>query len=128
MPSMSAVWTYQRILQSTFVCVKCGGSHTTASCKEPNNTPATWALCDGLHPPNYKGCGYYHSLLKPYNTNNRLNTQRNHTVNMPTSNLPVRPEVPQPTINNTCRNVSHADVTRGVPHISQPEDDTSTIT
>jgi hypothetical protein len=24
-----------------FVCVKCGGSHATASCKKPNNTPAT---------------------------------------------------------------------------------------
>jgi hypothetical protein len=30
-----------------FVRIKCGGSH--ASCKQPNNTPATWALCDGPH-------------------------------------------------------------------------------
>jgi hypothetical protein len=111
-----------------FVCVKCGGSRATASCKKRNNTPATCALCDDPHLANYKGCGFYHRLLKPNNTNNRLNIQRNHAVNMPTSNLPVRPELPQPTINSSHRNASYADVTRGVPRSSQPEDDTSTIT
>jgi hypothetical protein len=90
--------------------------------------PATCSLCDGPHPANYKGCEFYHNLLKPNNTNNRLNIQRNHAVNMPTSSSPVRPELPQPTINNTRRNASYADVTRGVPHTSQPKDDTSTIT
>jgi hypothetical protein len=111
-----------------FVCVECGGSHATASCIKPNNTPATCGLCDGPHPANYKGCEIYHNFLKPNNTNNRLNIQRNHAVSMPTSNSPVRPELPQPTINNTRRNVSYADVTQGVPHTSQPQEDMSTIT
>jgi hypothetical protein len=103
-------------------------THATASYKKPNNIPATCALCYGPHPANYKGCGFYHSLLKPNNTNNRLNIQRNHIVNMPNLNSPVRPELPQPTINNTYRNASYADVTRGVPHTTQPQEDTSTIT
>jgi hypothetical protein len=46
---------------------------------------------------------------------------------MPNSNSAVRPELPQPTINNTYRNASYADVTWGVPHTSQPEEATLTV-
>jgi len=41
-----------------YVCVKCGGQHSTDSCKKSKTTPATCALCGGDHPANYKGCGY----------------------------------------------------------------------
>jgi hypothetical protein len=59
-----------------FACVKCGGSHSTQSCKKPPNTPAKCALCGGAHPANYRGCERYLSLLrKPSNTNNRHNIQ-----------------------------------------------------
>ena len=61
-----------------YVCVKCGGSHSTQSCKKSKNTPAKCVFCGGAHPANYRGCEYYHSLLRqPNNTNNRLNIQHN---------------------------------------------------
>jgi len=57
-----------------FVCVKCGGKHNTADCKKPRDTPATFALCNGPHTANYKGCEYYHHLLRVNgNDSNRLN-------------------------------------------------------
>lgn len=111
-----------------FVCVKCGGSHSTESCRKPNTTPAKCALCDGSHPANYKGCEFYHSLIKTNNANNRLNVQRNPTVNMHNPNPQVRPEIPKPTTNNAYRNASYADVTRGITHNSQQEEDTTPIT
>jgi hypothetical protein len=128
MLQMSAVWTYQDILQLTFCLRKCGGSHNTASCKKPSNTPAKRALCDGPHLVNYKGCEFYHSLIKPNNTNNSLNVHRNPMVNMANFNSPVRPELPKPTTKNTYRNASYADVTRGVINNSRQEEDTSTLT
>lgn len=54
-----------------FVCVKCGGDHSTASCKKSKDTPATCALCGGKHPANYRGCEYYHNLLKTKTINHR---------------------------------------------------------
>lgn len=59
-----------------FVCVKCGGSHNTATCKKSKESPATCALCGGAHPANYKGCEFYHKLLKTNNANNRQNIQQ----------------------------------------------------
>lgn len=60
-----------------FVCVKCGGAHSTQNCKKSNNTPAKCALCDGPHPANYKGCEFYHAILtRANNQNNRLNVQQ----------------------------------------------------
>jgi hypothetical protein len=61
-----------------FVCVKCGGSHATPSCKKTRDTPATCTYCNGPHPANYKGCEFYHRLVKrPFNANNRLNIHHN---------------------------------------------------
>lgn len=51
-----------------YVCVKCGGSHSTESCKKSKETPATCALCGGDHPANYKGCEYYHKLIQGNHT------------------------------------------------------------
>jgi hypothetical protein len=47
-----------------FVCVKCGRLHSTESCKKSKETPATCALCGGDHPANYRGCEYYHRLIR----------------------------------------------------------------
>ena len=44
--------------------MKCGGQHSTESCKKSKATPATCALCGGDHPANYKGCEYYHRLIQ----------------------------------------------------------------
>lgn len=60
-----------------YVCVKCGGPHNTTACKKTSDTPAKCALCNGAHPANYKGCEFYHKLLKPNNANNRLNIHHN---------------------------------------------------
>jgi hypothetical protein len=44
-------------------------------------------LWNGVHPANYKGCEYYHSLLKPNNANNRLNIHHQITnPNAPSKN------------------------------------------
>jgi hypothetical protein len=107
-----------------FVCVKYGGPHSIASCKKPNNTPAKCALCDGPHPANYKGCEFYQSLFKPNNTNNRLNLQRTHTVNI--NNSTQRRDLPA-AVKTTYSDASYASVTRGIPN-SSPQADMSTIT
>lgn len=53
-----------------YVCVKCGGSHNTTTCKKSKETPAICALCNGGHPANYKGCDHYKKLTKGSNKNN----------------------------------------------------------
>lgn len=78
-----------------YTCVKCGGSHSTESCKKTKDTPAKCALCGGPHPANYRGCEFYHRLLnRSHNTNNRLNLQytANETINMQSTNR--RPQMP----------------------------------
>jgi transcription initiation factor IIF auxiliary subunit len=71
-----------------YVCVKCGGSHSTQSCKKSKNTPAQCVFCGGAHPANYRGCEYYHSLLKiPNNTNNWLNIQHNEPTQSQSAQL-----------------------------------------
>ena len=57
------------------MCVKCGGSHNSKESKKSKETPAKCALCGDNHPANYKGCEYYHNLIKGNNTF-RNNTQR----------------------------------------------------
>lgn len=66
-----------------YVCVKCGGAHSTTSCAKKRDTPAKCALCGGDHPANYKGCEFYHKLLKTNNANNRLNIQNKNSRNNP---------------------------------------------
>jgi len=70
-----------------FVCVKCGGQHSTASCKKNNTTPATCALCGGDHPANYKGCNFYQ---KQYHA--KYSNQRPYTTNSPSMDLPPQPQ------------------------------------
>jgi glucan phosphorylase len=46
--------------------------------QKTKNTPAKCIFCGGAHPANYRGCEYYHRLLKkPNNIYNRLNIQYN---------------------------------------------------
>jgi transcription initiation factor IIF auxiliary subunit len=46
--------------------------------KNKKSTPAKCIFCEGAHLANYRGCEYYHRLLKkPNNINNRLNIQYN---------------------------------------------------
>jgi hypothetical protein len=111
-----------------FICVKCGGPHSTVSCKKPNSTSAKCALCDGSHPANYKGREFYHSLLKTNNADNRQNVHRNPSTNTQTLNSQTRTEIPKPTKNNTYRNASYSEVTRGITYNSQHEEDTPPIT
>jgi transcription initiation factor IIF auxiliary subunit len=101
-----------------FVCVKCGGTHATSSCKKTKDTPAKCALCNGPHPANYKGCEFYHRLAKgPNNVNNRLNIHHNtyFTTSNPTSTnnnstIPTnRNQIPAHIQPNT----SYANVVRG---------------
>ncbi|PNF23331.1 hypothetical protein B7P43_G15827 [Cryptotermes secundus] len=47
-----------------YICVKCGGSHSTQSCKKSKNMPAKCVVCGGTHPADYRGCEYYHKALK----------------------------------------------------------------
>lgn len=43
-------------------CVKCGESHSTASCLKSPDLLAKYALCNGNNPINYKGCVIYKEL------------------------------------------------------------------
>jgi hypothetical protein len=66
------------------MCVKYGGLHNSKECKRIyKGTPAKCALCGGKHPANYKGCEYYHNLIKGNNTF-RNNTQRTPPVHTDT--------------------------------------------
>lgn len=90
-----------------FVCVRCGGSHSTANCKKDKDTPAICALCGGNHTANYRGCEFYHSLLKkPNNTNNRLNIQQNK------STVPIPPNPIQTSF--VQQGISYANATAGI--------------
>jgi arsenate reductase-like glutaredoxin family protein len=62
-----------------FVCVRCGGAHSTANCKKSNDTPATCALCGGPHPANYRGCEYYHRFYK-----------QNQQIRPPSQQFPIK--------------------------------------
>lgn len=76
-----------------YACVKCGGPHSTESCKKSRDTPATCALCGGAHPANYKGCDYYHQLIQGKHakqvshtktlTPNKANIVANHYMGPP---------------------------------------------
>lgn len=46
----------------SYLCVKCGCNHNSASCQKTRGTPTTCALCDGSHPAKYKGCTVYKDL------------------------------------------------------------------
>jgi hypothetical protein len=71
------------------VCLKCGGKHNTTDCKKPMDAPATCALCNGPHTANYKGCEFYHHLLRVKgNDNNRLNLQSANQMSHPSHHLP----------------------------------------
>jgi hypothetical protein len=61
-----------------YVCVKCGGPRSTQLQKKKKNTPAKCIFCGGAHPANYRGCEYYHRLLKK--PNNRLNIKHNTVI------------------------------------------------
>jgi len=91
-----------------FVCVKCGAKHSTADCKKPRDTPATCALCNGPHTANYKGCEFYHHLLRVKgNYNNRFNLHS-------TAQIPSLPTTtPTTTSPIKCQTQSSADIVKG---------------
>ena len=102
-----------------FVCVKCGGNHNTAECRKPRDTPATCALCNGPHTANYKGCEFYHNLLRTRgNANNRLNIHTTTTrPTPPTSQPPLRQQ-----------RLTYADVTKGTHNTDKGENNIQSCT
>lgn len=77
MYALLAIWTYKNS-NRPYVCVKCGGMHSTSSCKKNRDASAKYAFYVGPYPANYRSCYFYHRLIdKPNNTNNRLNIQNN---------------------------------------------------
>ena len=64
-----------------YICVNCGGQHSTDSCKKSKITPATCALCGGGHPANYKGCDYYQKQYQAIYNNNSPNVTQSYTPN-----------------------------------------------
>lgn len=85
-----------------FVCVKCGGQHSTESCKKSKATPATCALCGGDHPANYKGCEYYHRLIQGKQT-----TQVRATNLATSNNVNTRPNLYMGSYRNQNRTYSN---------------------
>lgn len=45
-------------------CVKCAGNHLSEKCRKSKDTLATFALCGGDHPANYRGCSVHKDLQK----------------------------------------------------------------
>jgi hypothetical protein len=84
-------------------------------------------LCNGDHPANYKGCEYYHSLLKPNNANNRLNIiQQTISTNVPsrieTKTTRQHQQYYHKTLQCNQQNTSYADVIRkGLNHTANEE-------
>jgi hypothetical protein len=97
------------------------------SAKKPRDTPAKCALCNGDHPANYKGCKYYHSLLKPNNADKRLNIhQQTISTNAPSriESKTTRHHQQYYHQNLQCnqQNTSYADVVRkGLNHTANEE-------
>jgi hypothetical protein len=115
-----------------FVCVKCGGTHATLSCKKTRDTPAKCALCNGPQLANYKGREFYHRLAKrPYNANNRRNVQ--HNTSSPTRNCTNPNNNPTISPNRTQtpahiqHNLSYANVARGNTNQEPYNENNSTI-
>jgi len=55
-------------------------------------TPATCALCGGIHPANYKGCNYYQKHYHAKNANNRPPVAQRNTPN----STQKQPAIPNP--------------------------------
>jgi hypothetical protein len=87
-----------------YVCVKCGGNHSTASCTKSKDSPA-----------NYKGCEHYHNLIKT----------KNNQANSAPININVR-RLQHQHSTTTCQQKSYADIARM--NNKQDEELTGTIT
>jgi hypothetical protein len=105
----------KRYCNMPYVCVKCSGNHSTASCTKSKDSPAKCALCGGNHPANYKGCEHYHSLIKP----------KNNQANSAPINSNARRFQPQHST-TTCQQKSYADIARM--NTNQNEEVTGSIT
>jgi hypothetical protein len=64
-----------------FLCVKCRGPQSTATCSKRPDTPAKCALCGGPHPANYKGCDHYTRLYKSRDFNNLMHQRAVININ-----------------------------------------------
>lgn len=94
-----------------YVCVKCGGPHSTMSCTKSNLTPAKCALCDGPHPANYKGCEYYQRII--HNQNKASNSNNNVNNRQQPYNAKNRQQSSKPIIQDSSYNTpSYAQVTK----------------
>ena len=87
----------QKYCNKPYACIKCGGHHNSAACTKPRDTPAKCALCRGAHPANYKGCGYYHTILKGHKPRNICPTHSTPTLTQEQPFTPptVNPPYPQ---------------------------------
>jgi len=101
------------------MCFKCGGYHNSKEYKKSKETPAKCALCGGNHPANYKGCEYYHKIIKGNNTF-RNNTQRTPPINTNIYRNNIQHSV------NSQKQRSNADVTKS--NTNQVEDTAITMT
>jgi hypothetical protein len=106
----------KRYCNMPYVCVKCGGKHSTASCVKSKDSPAKCALCGGNHPANYKGCEHYHNLTK------NKNKSGNSASPINSNEVRVHPQFRAATYERK----SYADIARL--NTNQAEDPTTTFT
>ena len=111
----------QKYCNKPYACVKCCGHHNSAACAKPRNTPGKCALCGRAHPANYKGCEYYHTILKGHNPRNILPTHR--TPTLPQEQTFTSPTVNPPQPQHQQQQRSYADV---VCNSVKPEDESIT--
>ena len=77
-------------------CVRCAGTHESASCSKTRDTPATCVLCGEAHPSNYKGCSAYKDLQRLRRPN--LTPRYQGATRQPPADLLEGPPLPQPAL------------------------------
>lgn len=83
-----------------FRCVKCTGSHDSALCTKPKDTPAECVNCSLNHPANYRGCATYKEIQKlrgkQYNKLIEYTSNKQPVIISPQHPIPPSPIPPLP--------------------------------
>jgi hypothetical protein len=94
------------------LCVKCGGKHLSTTCSKSSDLPAKCALCEGVHPANYKGCTVYKQLTRKHNNFSTKKPQQPQQFNS-IVNVEQSQQHPATEFSSKPQTRSYANVTEG---------------
>jgi hypothetical protein len=99
-------------------CVRCGENHRTDTCTKSRELPVKYALCNGNHPSNYRGCLIFKNLqqLRKKQLPRKINT------NITEENINrINPILYNPILNSTSHpNNSNNSQTQATPQNKNP--------